>query len=227
MGSSWMRYTLKAVRDAPPFLPRPMILIGSLTSPYVRKVRVVAAEKRFELQLELEDVWRADSRIAQLNPLGKVPTLVMEDGGTLFDSRVIVEYLDQLTPVHRLIPEKGRARIEVRCWEALADGLMDAAILARLEVTQRPEEQRSAEWIERQMIKVRAAVQAIARGLGDNEWCCEGKYSLADVATGCALSYLDFRFPGVDWRADNLALSQYADKLFRRQSFIDTQPPNA
>jgi glutathione S-transferase len=209
------------------FLIRLMILIGSLTSPYVRKVRIVAAEKHFELKLELEDVWKPGSRIVQLNPLGKVPTLVMEDGGAIFDSRVIVEYLDQLTPVHRLIPEKGRERIEVRCWEALADGLMDAAILARLEATQRPEAQRSADWIERQMIKVRAAVQAMARGLGTNDWCCEGKYSLADVATGCALSYLDFRFPEIALRTDNPALTRYAEKLFRRQSFIDTRPPSA
>jgi len=202
-----------------------MILIGSLTSPYVRKVRIAAAEKRIELQLRLEDVWGDSSSIGQLNPLGKVPTLVMEDGGTVFDSRVIVEYLDQLTPVHPLIPEKGRARIEVRCWEALADGLMDAAILARLEVALRPESERSPAWIARQMKKVDAAIDALATGLGTQEWCCEGKFSLADIAAGCALSYLDFRFPDLDWRSGNAALSQYADKLLRRPSFVETQPP--
>jgi glutathione S-transferase len=202
-----------------------MILIGSLTSPYVRKVRVVAAEKRLELQLQLEDVWHAESRITQLNPLGKVPTLVMEDGGTVFDSRVIVEYLDQLTPVHRMIPDKGRARIEVRCWEALADGLMDASLLARLELTTRPEAQRSQAWIQRQLNKVESALHAMAQGLAENEWCCDGKYSLADVSVGCALSDLDLQFPQLDWRGDHPDLDRYAKKLFRRQSFIDTAPP--
>jgi len=130
-------------------------LIGSLTSPYVRKVRIVMAEKRIDCQLELEDVWAPDSAIQQLNPLGKVPCLIMEDGGALFDSRVIVEYLDTATPVTKLIPANGRERAEVRTWEALGDGIVDAAILVRLEQTQRPPEQQSAKWIERQLGKIR------------------------------------------------------------------------
>ncbi|MBA2547414.1 MAG: glutathione S-transferase N-terminal domain-containing protein, partial [Burkholderiaceae bacterium] len=133
-----------------------MRLIGSLASPYVRKVRIVMAEKRLEYQLELEDVWAPGTTIYNSNPLGKVPCLIMEDGGALFDSRVIVEYLDTLTPVAKLIPSNGRERAEVRTWEALADGVLDALILIRLEQTQRPAELQSQKWIARQMDKVHA-----------------------------------------------------------------------
>jgi glutathione S-transferase len=201
-----------------------MKLIGSNTSPYVRKVRVVMAEKKIDCQYALEDVWSADTRIQQVNPLGKVPCLIMDDGGAVFDSRVIVDYLDNLTPVHRLIPPSGRARTEVKCWEALADGLLDAALLIRLETTQREESQRSQRWVDRQHGKIDAALAAMATGLGDKAWCCEGRYSLADVAVGCALGYLAFRFPDIDWRERHPALARHADKLFARPSFADTAP---
>ena len=110
-----------------------MKLIGSTSSPYVRKVRVVMAEKKLDYEFITEDVWSADTTITQSNPLGKVPCLIMEAGEALFDSRVIVEYLDTLSPVGKLIPSTGRERAEVKTWEALADGVMDASILARLE----------------------------------------------------------------------------------------------
>jgi glutathione S-transferase len=182
------------------------------------------AEKKIEYQYEQQDVWAPDSPIQQSNPLGKVPCLIMDDGGAVFDSRVIVEYLDNLTPVHRLIPPSGRARVEVRCWEALADGLLDAAILIRLEYTQRDESQRSDRWILRQTGKIDAALEAMSTGLADKPWCCDAKYSLADIATGCALSYLDFRFPGIDWRSRHANLARIADKLLSRQPFVDTTP---
>jgi glutathione S-transferase len=199
-------------------------LIGSLTSPYVRKVRIVMAEKRIECQFDLEDVWQADSKIQQSNPLGKVPCLIMEDGGAVFDSRVIVEYLDTMTPIARLIPANGRERVEVRTWEALADGIVDALILVRLEQTQRPPEQQSARWIDRQMGKVHAGLAAMANGLGEKPWCNGHGYTLADIATGCALGYLDFRFPQIDWRSAHPCLDRLYEKLAARQSFIDTRP---
>jgi glutathione S-transferase len=204
-----------------------MKLIGSDTSPYVRKVRVVMAEKRIDYRYEREDVWSPQSAIQQSNPLGKVPVLITDDGGAVFDSRVIVEYLDTVTPIQRLIPPSGRARVEVRCWEALADGLLDAAIAARLENTQRPAALRSDAYIARQMSKVQAAVDAMAKGLADKPWCAEQKYTLADVAVGCALGYLNFRYPELDWRSRHPALAALADKLFARQAFIDTAPPTA
>ncbi len=201
-----------------------MKLLGSDTSPYVRKVRIVMAEKKIDYQFEREDVWSADSKIRQSNPLGKVPCLIMEDGGAVFDSRVIVEYLDNLTPVHRLIPPSGRPRVEVRCWEALADGLLDASILLRLESTQREEGQRSPRWMARQMTTIEAALAAMASGLGDKPWCCDGKYTLADIATGCALGYLDFRFAQLGWRVQHPNLARHADRLFARPTFAETTP---
>ncbi len=204
-----------------------MKLIGSLTSPYVRKVRIVMAEKKLEYQLVLEDVWANDA-ILKSNPLGKVPCLVLEGGEAVFDSPVIVEYVDTLSPVGKLIPPSGRERVEVRTWEALADGVCDAAILARLEQTWGPREgARSPAWIERQMSRVGAALKAMGQGLGDKAWCHGTHYTLADVAVGCALAYLDFRFAHIDWRSDHPNLARLAEKLAARQSFIDTRPPTA
>ena len=203
-----------------------MKLIGALTSPYVRKVRIVMAEKRLDYQLELEDVWNRDT-ILKSNPLGKVPCLVMEGGEAVFDSRVIVEYVDTLSPVGRLIPERGRERTEVRTWEALADGVLDALILARLEQTWagRSEAQRSAAWVSRQMDKVHASLAAMSQGLGDKPFCSGIHFSLADIATGCAFGYLDFRFAHIDWRSQYPNLEKLDAKLAQRQSFIDTKPP--
>lgn len=207
-----------------------MKLYGSLTSPYVRKVRVVLAEKKLDYQFIQEDVWSSEA-IMKMNPLGKVPCLVMEGQdtitGAVFDSRVIVEYLDTLSPVGKLIPPSGRERVEVRTWEALADGVMDAAILARLEQTWpgREDSQRSGAWTERQMHKVHASLKAISQGVGEKAWCAGIHFSLADVSVGCALAYLDFRFAQIDWRADYPNLAKLADKLAARPSFADTAPP--
>jgi glutathione S-transferase len=203
-----------------------MKLIGSLTSPYVRKVRVVMAEKKLDYKFVLEDVWAAGSEIGKSNPLAKVPVLVMEGGEAVFDSRVIVEYLDMLSPVGKLIPASGRERIEVRTWEALADGLVDAAILARLERSWagRSEAQRSEAWIERQMDKVDAALLAMSQGLGERPWCAGGHLSLGDISVGCALAWLEFRFPHIGWRRDHPNLERLLDKLQARPSFVDTAP---
>jgi len=205
-----------------------MKLIGSLTSPYVRKVRVVLAEKKLDYEFVTEDVWSADTRIAESNPLGKVPCLIMDGQEAMFDSRVIVEYLDTLSPVGKLIAPSGRPRAEVKTWEALADGLLDAAILARLEATWpgRTDSQRSPAWIDRQMGKIDEALAAMSRGLGDKAFCSGIYLSLSDIAVGCALGYLDFRFPQLDWRNRHPNLHKLMDKLMQRQSFIDTAPPS-
>ena len=199
-------------------------LIASTTSPYARKVRIVMAEKRIECELEMMDVWSPDTRIQDFNPLAQVPCLIMEDGGPVFDSRTIVEYLDTLTPVSHLIPSNGRERVEVRTWEALADGMLDAAILVRLEKTLRPAHQQSPEWVERQMSKVRSALHAASSGLGEKAWCNGQGYTLADIALGCALGWLDFRFPSIDWRAPYPNLVRHYEKLAARPSFIETVP---
>ncbi len=201
-----------------------MKLIGSLGSPYVRKVRIVMLEKRIEYDFVLENVWSPDTTIQQSNPLGKVPCLVMEDGGAMFDSRVIVEYLDTLTPVGKLIPPNGRERAEVKCWEALADGVLDAGMLLRLEKTLRPEEQRSQSWMDRQMTKITSGLQAMETGLKDKAFCAGTHYSLADVAVGCVLGWLDFRFPEIVWRGEYPALEKLFEKLSERPSFKETLP---
>ncbi|MDD2881293.1 MAG: glutathione S-transferase N-terminal domain-containing protein [Rhodoferax sp.] len=203
-----------------------MKLIGSNSSPYVRKVRVVMAEKKLDYEYVLEDVWSANTNIGSASPLGKVPCLVMEGAEAIFDSRVIVEYLDTLSPVGKLIPSMGRERAEVKTWEALADGVLDASILARLEATWggRTPEQRSQAWIDRQLGKVDAALLAMSKGLGDKAFCVSIHLSLADVAVGVALGYLDFRFPQIDWRERYPNLLKLQDKLMARPSFADTKP---
>jgi len=203
-----------------------MKLIGSHTSPYVRKVRIVMAEKKLEYAFVLEDVWSEQTRIVDANPLGKIPCLIMEGGEALFDSRVIVEYLDTLSPVGKLIPPVGRERAEVKTWEALADGVMDAALLARMEAVwpQRTEVQRSQAWIDRQFGKINASLEAMSRGLGEKPYCAGNHLSLAYIAVGCALGYLDFRFPQIPWRDTYPNLVRLQDKLMQRSCFVDTVP---
>ncbi len=203
-----------------------MKLIGSVPSPYVRKVRVVMAEKKLEYEFVQEDVWASDSTITSSNPLGKVPCLVMEGGEALFDSRVIVEYLDTLSPVGKLIPPSGRERTEVKIWEALADGLLDAAITARLEAhwPGRSEAERSQVWIDRHLGKVHDSLAAMSKGLGDKPYCCGTHLNLSDLAAGCALGYLDFRFPLIGWRDDYANLAVLHEKLAQRASFMETLP---
>ncbi|CAM5412604.1 glutathione S-transferase N-terminal domain-containing protein [Eoetvoesiella caeni] len=202
-----------------------MKLIGSLTSPYVRKVRVVMAEKKLEYELILEDVWSSTTQIQTFNPLGKVPCLVMDDGGSLFDSRVIVEYLDTLSPVGRLIPQASRDRTATRCWEAIADGVLDAAVSINIENTKREAEFRSEAWVQRQMGKIATALEFMDKGLDPQAFCMGVNFSLADVAVGCALSYLDLRFPQLDWRKQYSNLTVLDEKLQARPSFINSAPP--
>ena len=183
------------------------------------------AEKKLDYQFVTEDVWAAATTITQSNPLGKVPCLVMEGGEAVFDSRVIVEYLDTLSPVGKLIPSQGRERAEVKTWEALADGLLDAAILARLEATWngREDSQRSQPWIDRQMDKIQAVLKAMSTGLAEKSFCSGVHFSLSDVAVGCALGYLDLRFATIAWRDSHPNLAKLQEKLMQRASFSDTK----
>jgi len=204
-----------------------MKIIGSLTSPYVRKVRIVFLEKKLEAALEIENVWDTKTKIGSLNPLGKVPCLILDDGEAIYDSRVIVEYVDTLSPVGKLIPVESRERAIVKTWEALADGIMDAGILARLEATWRPAEQQSQAWIERQMGKVEAALSQMSQELGENAWCHGNQMTLADIAVGCALAWLSLRFPKLEWQTKYANLDGLYQKLMQRSSFIETTPPAA
>lgn len=204
-----------------------MKIIGSLTSPYVRKVRIVFSEKKVDVDLELENVWAADTKIAISNPLGKVPCLILDDGEAIYDSRVIAEYADTLSPVSKLIPADSRERASVKTWEALADGIMDAGILARLERTWRPAEQQSSAWVDRQMSKIQNSLGQMSEVLGENAWCHGNQITLADIATGCALGWLILRFPDVKWQAQYPNLDRLYQNLLRRPSFAETAPPAA
>ncbi|MBT0570424.1 glutathione S-transferase N-terminal domain-containing protein [Curvibacter sp. CHRR-16] len=203
-----------------------MKLIGSTASPFVRKVRVVMAEKKLDYQFVLEDVWSDKTQINQHNPLGKVPCLVIEGVEAMYDSRVIVDYLDTLSPVGKLIPPVGRERAAVKTLEALADGLLDAAILARMEATWagRTKAQRSQAWIERQMGKVDESLKVLAMHLGEQPYFTGIHMGLADIAVGCALGWLEFRFPDLQWRDQHPNLGRLLDKLMQRPSFAETVP---
>jgi len=200
-----------------------MKLFGTLASPYVRKARVVLAEKRIYYSFELDDPWSENSRIPDANPLGKVPVLVLDDDSTLFDSRVIVEFLDSVSPISRLIPSNNREKIEVKRWEALADGVLDAAAAVVLE-RRRPAKQKSEPAIKRHMDKIERSIAVMARDLGDKPWCTGNALTLADIACGVALGYLDFRHASFDWRVLHANLAKLAAKLAERPSFADTAP---
>lgn len=216
--------------NPPESLPMPMQLIGTVASPYVRKVRVVLAEKKLECEFVIDDVWDEASTLPQHNPLGKVPCLLVDGKEAIYDSRVIVEYLDTLSPVGKLIPASGRDRLEVKIWEALADGLQDAAITARMEQhwPGRSEGERSAAWTARQMKKVDDTLESMSERLGEQAWCNGGTHpTLADLATGCALAYLDYRFAEIPWRTRHPNLAALLDeRLQPRPSFEATRLPD-
>jgi glutathione S-transferase len=201
-----------------------MKLLGSVASPYTRKVRIVLAEKKIDCDFETVDVNPPENPVNAHNPLGKVPALVMDDGSTLFDSRVIVEFLDAVSPLARLIPEENRERVAVRRWEALADGSLDAGLLIRYE-SLRPKKEQGAAWVGKQTGKLKRGLAAIAAELGDRAWCHGDRYTLADIAVGCCLGWVDFRKPaGIDYRAEYANLARYYDKLMERPVFADTAP---
>ena len=200
-----------------------MKLVSSLTSPYGRKVRVVLAEKKIPFQLQVENPWLPDSPVPDFNPLGKVPVLVLEDGESVFDSRVIVEYLDHVSPVAHLIPGEPKSRMMVRGVEALADGVTDAAVAIFYEKN-RPADKQSTDWLTLQEKTLFRGLEALSEALGEKPWYLGNSMTLADVACGCMLGYLNLRFPEIDWRGVHLNLAKLFDKLMTRASFKETVP---
>lgn len=200
-----------------------MKLIGTTTSPHTRKVRIALAEKRLECEFVFDSPNTENGTVTQYNPLGRIPVLVLDDEFTIFDSRVIVEYLDNASPGNRLIPEEKRPRIQVRRWEALADGCTDAAAAVVME-KRRPAAQQSPEWIVRQMGKIDRALQMMADELAAKPWCAGDFFTLADIAVGCCLGFLELRLHDVPWRRNHPNLARLAEKLALRQSFKDTVP---
>lgn len=200
-----------------------MKLLGTLTSPYVRKARIVLAEKKIDYDFIANSPWEAENTVSHYNPLGKIPVLVLDDDSTLYDSRVIVEYLDTVSPNNRLIPASGRERITVKRWEALGDGVCDAAAAEFIE-SKRATTQRNDGWMQRQRGKLMAGLGAMSEDLGEQAWCHGNAFSLADIAIGSALGYLAFRFPTIRWDEQYPNLAKLYIKLMHRPSFAETVP---
>jgi glutathione S-transferase len=201
-----------------------MKLLSSPASPYTRKVRIVLTEKKIDCELETVDVAPAENPVNAHNPLGKIPTLLLDDGSALYDSRVIVEFLDGKSPISRLIPEELRDRVAVRRWEALADGVLDAGLLVRYK-SLRDKNEQSAAWSAKQLGRIKRGMALMSADLGERPWCHAERYSLGDIAVGCCLGWLNFRKPGgLDWLAEYPALGKHYEKLMARPAFADTVP---
>ena len=199
-----------------------MKLYGSLTSPYVRKARILIQEKKVPCEFVVADAWTADSPIPALNPLGKVPVLALDNGKVLFDSPVIVEYLDALrTPA--LLAASGEARWEMLRWQALADGMLDAVVIRLLE-SRRPAAQQSADNIRRQEEKIARSIEYAAQHLSRGAWLMSDRFTLADLVMGVALEYTDFRYPH-DWRKHHARLGEWLAGISARPAFVETRPP--
>jgi len=197
-------------------------LYGSLTSPYVRKVRILLKEKGIPCEFVVVDPWAPDTVVPDMNPLGKVPILEMDDGQILFDSSVIVEYLDQLKG-DPLIPPAGQRRWEVLRLQALSQGILDAVVTRLLE-TRRPAAQQSAETIKRQEEKVDHALAYAGRIERGPAYLFDDRFSFADLTLAVALEYIDFRYT-VDWRKQHIRLAVWLAGIMTRPSFAETEPP--
>lgn len=200
-----------------------MKLLYTVNSPYARKVRVVAAEKHVEIETEEVNLSDSDCIVKQYNPLGKIPVLILDDGDSLYDSCVIAEYLDNRTPLAHLIPQNQGAKIWVRRWEALADGVCDAAIAVILE-NRKSEMMKDVSNISKQMAKVTRGLETLNLDLTNKKWCVEETFSLADIAVGCLLGYLDLRFEDLNWRSQYPNLAKHFILMQKRSSFKDTSP---
>jgi glutathione S-transferase len=200
-----------------------MKLVIAKPSPFARKVRVALHEKALAFEEVVENPWAAGTAVPGTNPLGKVPALILEDGRVVYDSKVVVEYLETLGRPPPLIPVDPGLRIAHKQIEALADGISDAVVLVVLERS-RPADLQSADWVGRQVRKIEAATAELARLLGAGEWLTGFGFGLADIAAGCALGYLDLRFPEFDWRSRHPALASYFARLDARPSFAATRP---
>lgn len=202
-----------------------MKLVGSLTSPFVRKIRVQLQEKEIPFEFVLENVWEETSRIADHNPLGKVPCLVLDGGQTVFDSTVISGTLEYMLPTIPLLPADPRQRALVRTMESLGAGICDAAVAILLEKRFHEGEALSQPWLDRQLGKIEHALAWLSQRIKTTPgFFLTEHFSLADVSVGCALFYLDFRMPELKWRELYPELNEYAERLAHRPSFENTKP---
>lgn len=199
-----------------------MKLFGTPGSPFVRKVRIVLSEKNIAHDYIIARASTPDSPVPPHNPLAKIPTLVRDDGRALYDSPVIVEYLDAFGSGPKLIPEDFESRIEVKRWEVLGDGIAEATVNINHEYREPVEKRRSAEWFTRQQLKIDRGLALMEQDLDLNDWCCGSRLTLADIATGYALAYLDYALPDYTWRSTHPALVRLTERLSARASFSST-----
>jgi glutathione S-transferase len=190
-----------------------MKIYWSPSSPYTRKVMACAielgVEKRIERLPNKVHMINRDAEIVALNPLGQLPTFIADDGTVIFDSRVICEYLEHTFGKGRLFPAPGPARWQALTEQSLCDGVLVAAMLARQENGMRPEAKRWKEWTDAQFAKINDALDRMQKWVpGFAE-----RVDIGTIATGCALGYLDFRYPDFDWRSSRPALSGWWKKF--------------
>jgi len=205
-------------------MEKTMKLFGTPGSPYVRKVRIALGEKRKAYEYIIDRPSNPDSKVPLFNPLGKIPVLVCDDGRAIYDSSVIVEYLDGVIEAPRLIPGNFADRIEVRRWEALGDGIADATVAISHNL-RKPEAEREAQaWYERQRDKITRGLATMEQDLGDRSFCHGDRFTLADIAAGFALGYLDQVLSDINWRKSSPRLSNLAERLAKRDSFASTLP---
>jgi glutathione S-transferase len=198
-------------------------LISATPSPYARKVRIALAEKGIPFKLVTEVPWNSTTQTPKHNPLEKLPVLILEDGGSVYESRYILEVIEAKWPEPALVPAETWDRLAARKVEVIADGICDALVLLFWE-RHRPAEQQSTEWIARQRRKVDGGLRALAETAGTREWVVGDRFGLADIATGTVLRYLDVRFPEHPWRAQYPNLVALSARLEARPSFAATVP---
>ncbi len=199
-----------------------MKLLGSPGSPFARKVRIVLEEKSMTYEYVIARPSAPGTPVPDYNPLGKIPVLVRDDGRALYDSPVIVEYIDGTGGAPRLIPAAFEDRIEVKRWEALGDGVAEATVAISHDYRKPRERWESPEWHHKQTLKIERGLSVMARDLGEREFCCGKVYTLADIATCYALHYLDFALPGLEWRKMHPLLARFADRLAQRPAYAST-----
>ena len=201
-----------------------MQLISATPSPYARMVRIALAEKSVGFELVTEVPWNSDATVAQYNPLGKVPVLIPDDDLPVYDSAMILDWLEIRYPLAPLMPVEPEDVLLVKRLEVLANGICDAVVLAVIENT-RDSDKRSEPWIARQDTKIRAAIAETARLVdADNQFLVAEMFSRADIAVGSMLAYVSLRYPHVDWRREHPELAQISDRLEERESFKNTVP---
>jgi glutathione S-transferase len=201
-----------------------MKLLGSTGSPYARKARIALIEKKVNCEFVVDRPSEPGSQVPKYNPLSKVPVLVLDDGKGMIDSSVIVEYFDGIGSGPRLIPTEFAARIAVRQWEALGDGITDSIVALTHDSRYTPDCNAAADWYQKQLKKIEAGLAAAERDIGSNEFCHGDAFSLGDICVIMALGYMDRAFGGYDWRGKYPGLKRYAEKLGTRPSVAATAP---